>query len=240
MQPRRLDEAGYAFPEIAAAAAAEGRRHGEAAAPFRRTAPGQAVCGGLGPPGAARRKTPADLEQEAYCRGFSDGEQSGFARGEAAGRERAAAELAPLLSSLKGILAELEGLRERVVRGAEEEIVRFALEVARRVVGREARSGTEVVGAIVSGVLGRLEHAERITLRLNPEDLERLKRSQAELVAAWTRGGRVRLEADPAVTAGGCLADSDCGDIDARLERCFAVVEKALLGERASPAPPEG
>lgn len=240
MQPGRRGGAGYAFPEIAVAAAAEGRRRAEAAAPFRRTAPGQAACGGFAPQEALLRKTPADLEQEAYCRGFSDGEESGFARGEATGRERAAAELAPLLTGLKGILAELEGLRERILREAEEEIVRFALEIARKVVGREARAGTEVVGAIVGRVLGRLEHAERITLRLNPEDLERLTRSQAELVAAWTQGGRVRLEADPAVTAGGCLAVSDGGEIDARLERCFAAVEEALLGERDSPAPPQG
>ncbi|MEJ5358193.1 MAG: FliH/SctL family protein [Desulfobacterales bacterium] len=241
MKTRLPEGAGYAFPEIGeTAAAAVGPHRGPAAVRFRRTAPGASVCPGAALEEASRRRTRADLEHEAYCRGFADGEAAGYARGEAAGKEKAAAELDPLLAALRGVLSALEGLRERTLREAEREIVLFALEVARRVVGREVRDGSEVTASIVSGVLRRLEHAERITLRLNPEDLDRLEGSQAALIAQWTAGGRVRLEADPAVSRGGCLADSDGGEIDARLERCFAVVESALLEGSAPERPSRG
>ncbi len=240
MKTRLPEGAGYAFPEIGEAAAETEARRGPSAVRFQRTAPGRAVCRGPALDEASRHRTRADLEQEAYCRGFADGEASGYARGERTGKEKAAAELDPLIAALRGVLAELQDLRERSLREAEREIVLFALEVARRVVGREVRAGAEVAASIVSGVLRRLEHAERILLRLNPEDLDRLERGQAELLAQWTAGGRVRLEADPAVPPGGCLADSDCGEIDARLERCFAVVENALLEGLPPPSPPRG
>ncbi len=240
MNTRLPEGAGYTFPEIGEAAVEAETRRGSSAVRFQRTAPGRAACPGSALDRASGHRTPADLEQEAYCRGFTDGEASGYAKGERSGTERAAAELTPLVTALRGILAELQGLRERSLREAEREIVLFALEVARRVVGREVRAGAEVTAAIVSGVLRRLEHAERILLRLNPADLERLERGQAELLAQWTAGGRVRLEADPAVPPGGCLADSDAGEIDARLERCFAVVENALLEEFPPSSPSRG
>lgn len=239
MKTRLPEGTGYAFPEIGETAAEAEPRPGGAAVRFRRTAPGTAVCPGAALEEASGRRTRADLEHAAYCRGYADGEANGYAQGEAAGKEKAAAELAPLLTALRGMISGLEDLRGRLLREAEREIVLFALEVARRVVGREVRAGAEVTAAIVSGVLRRLEHAERITLRLNPEDLGRLEGGQAELIAQWTAGGRVRLEADPAVPPGGCLADSDGGEIDARLEHCFAVVEKALL-EESQPSPRSG
>jgi flagellar assembly protein FliH len=172
-----------------------------------------------------------DVEQDAYCRGFSDGEKSGFDRGERAGQEAAAERLEGLLNSLAQQLSELAHLQCRACRDLEKEMVRLALDVARKVVGREVQIDVETVAGVVREAVNRVEHAENITIRMNPADLQRLAERRPRLAAELAEAGRVRFEADASVSCGGCRVESDSGDIDARLEQRFKIVEAAFEAE---------
>jgi flagellar assembly protein FliH len=203
-------------------------------------APG-ASAGGCGPaalegaaigrPGTLRHVPLEEVEQAAYCRGFADGERNGYEQGERAGNEAARKELASLLQGLKHLLQELEGLRRREARGFEKELVELALAVARKVVGREVAAQPEGVAHLLRDALGRIEHAGPLTIRMNPSDLELLAGEQAQVLEGLADPGRVRFEADASLSAGGCVIESDAGDIDARVEQRFHIVEEALREE---------
>ncbi len=234
---------GYCFPPIAGTAAE--RCEGRDASPpvFRRIAPGVAGAGlrpsqprGAQSPWSAR----VDIEQDAYCRGFSDGEKSGFGQGERAGQEAAAERLDALLKSLAQQLSDLEHLQRRACRDLENEMVRLALDVARKVVGREVQTDVETVAGIVREAVNRVEHAENITLRMNPADLQRLAELRPRLSEELAADGRVRFEADASISSGGCRLESDSGDIDARLEARFKIVEAAFEAEWNNHAAAEG
>jgi flagellar assembly protein FliH len=197
-------------------------------------APGVTAAGlRPGKPGGARSPWSArvDVEQDAYCRGFSDGEKSGFDRGERAGQEAAAERLDGLLKSLAQQLSDLAHLQRRACRDLENEMVRLALDVARKVVGREVQIDVETVAGIVREAVNRVEHAENITIRMNPADLQRLAEQRPRLAGELAEAGRVRFEADASISCGGCRVESDSGDIDARLEQRFKIVEAAFDAE---------
>jgi flagellar assembly protein FliH len=227
----------YCFPDIS-------RKEGRAAAPaarsqpgFQRLAPGPRPdgsrlrpLGGIanGRAGAAPHVRAEDLEQAAFCRGFSDGEKKGYEHGERDGRDAAMKQIEPVLQSLRQMLAELESLRRRESRNLEKELVDLALAVARKVVGREVAVRPDTVAHLLHEVIGHLEHAGALTIRLNPADLERLSDGSAQLLNGLTDPGRVRFEADASLSVGGCFIESEAGEMDVRLEQRLRVIEEAF------------
>jgi flagellar assembly protein FliH len=218
---------GYCFPDISGDPECAGARSESPC--FRRIAPGAEP--GRGASRGARRseQVRVDLEQEFYCKGFADGERSGLAQGERTGAESVLSRLDTLLESLRLAAAEMDRMRTDAARTHEWELVQLALAVAGKIVEREVRQDPDMVAAIVQSALARVEHAERVTVRLNPADAERLNGRHSGVLETLAAGATtVRFEADEHIRPGGCLVESDRGDVDARLEQRFRVVEEAF------------
>ena len=71
----------------------------------------------------------------------------------------------------------------------------------------------------------------RITIKLNPADLELLADIKPQLLSGLPEAGRAAFEADEGIARGGCLIETDGGEVDARIERQFQVVEEAFRAE---------
>jgi flagellar assembly protein FliH len=172
-----------------------------------------------------------DAEQQAYCRGFGDGERKGHELGKQAGLESAMQKLESLLTGGHKLIGELGELHRQTCRDVEAELVQLALAVARKIVGRDVSLGPDVVTRIIQQALARVEHAGRITIKLNPADLELLADIKPQLLSGLPEAGRAAFEADAGIARGGCLIATDGGEVDARIERQFQVVEEAFRAE---------
>ncbi len=98
-------------------------------------------------------------------------------------------------------------------------------------VHRELKADPEALAGIVREALGRVESTGRIAIRMNPDDLSRLSRIQPGILAQFTDSGLTAFVADAAISPGGCLVETEAGEIDARLEQQFRVVEEAFRAE---------
>ena len=161
----------------------------------------------------------AALEREAFA--------TGYAQGERAGLEAANTRADAMLRRLAQTLDELGTLKQRMVQQSEAQMVQLALAIAHRILRREASIDRDLIVAIARVALERLD-AGSATIRLNPEDYAATVHKHGE---DWA-GTRVRVIADPAVSRGGCLVDSDLGFIDAGVEAQFDEVARALTGDR--------
>jgi flagellar biosynthesis/type III secretory pathway protein FliH len=223
-----VDSTCYLFPELLRK---KSDRALAAATPkpgFRRT--------GLGEPpgtcGESRTGLPLqDAEQQAYCRGFGDGERKGHEMGEQAGLASAMQKMDSLLTVGHKLISELGDLHRKTCCDVESDLVQLALAVARKIVGHEVSIGPEAVGRIIRQALDRVEHAGRITIKLNPADLELLAEIKPQLLSGLPEAGRAAFEADAGIARGGCLIETDGGEVDARIERQFKVVEEAFRAE---------
>ncbi len=223
-----MDSTCYLFPELLRKKSDRALAAANPKPGFRRT--------GLGSlPGACGESEIGlpvqDAEQQAYCRGFGDGERKGHELGEQAGLESAMQKLESLLRGGHKLLGELGELHRQTCRDVEADLVQLALAVARKIVGRDVSLGPDVVTRIIREALGQVEHAGRITIKLNPADLELLADIKPQLLSGLPEAGRAAFEPDEGIARGGCLIETDGGEVDARIERQFQVVEEAFRAE---------
>jgi len=93
-------------------------------------------------------------------------------------------------------------------------VAEIAIALARQVVRDEVKTRPELVAAVAQEALAAvLDTAQRVTVRLNPEDHALVAQHAAEAVSA--RGAR--LAVDPAMSRGDVQVDSDVGSIDASM-----------------------
>lgn len=149
---------------------------------------------------------------------------AGVREGEAAGRSRAAAELQPIMERLARSIEEIGGLRARLRREAERDLVRLALAIARRVLRREIAVDPDALHGLVLGALEKLQSQEIARARVHP--------AQASLVAACLRervsGTRVEVVGDPSCLPGTVVFETECGSLDASVESQLQEIERGL------------
>ena len=168
----------------------------------------------------ARMKA-AEIEKEAYEKGFSEGER--------AGRETGEKMVEAVLKQYTQTLEELKGLRRSLLTGSEREVVRLSLEVAKKVVKREVCVDEELILALVRVALSRLADQSVMTVRVHPKDCQSILhfRESPGHRDSWHDG--IKLVEDPLITRGGCLIETDSGVIDARVEEQFREIEKGFF-----------
>ena len=102
------------------------------------------------------RERLAQLQQQ-YEQRVREAHAAGVREGEAAGRQRAAAELQPVIDRLARAIEEIGGLRARLRAEAEADLIQLSLAIARRVLRRELAIDPEALHGLVLGALEKLE-----------------------------------------------------------------------------------
>lgn len=166
-------------------------------------------------PPAASPAGLADIEREAFAKGYQQGERAGYE----AGAKRAEATLRRLGETID----ELGDLRRTAVHQIEMQVVRLALEIARRILHREVSMDRHLAEAMVRVALDRLGATGPITIRLHPDDVA------AVSDRVRTGDGSLTLVADANVSRGGCLVEADAGFVDGGLDAQFAEIAHALF-----------
>lgn len=127
-------------------------------------------------------------------------------------------------------LLDVREIRERVWRETEQDLLRLAIRLTEKILGREIKSDKTAVADIVATALQNARQQEKLTVRVNPSDLPTIE----DEMKNFSRNGRTQYMdfiADPRVSEGGCLIESEVGTIDARLETQLRVLERALLSQ---------
>jgi flagellar assembly protein FliH len=161
----------------------------------------------------------ARLEKSAY--------ENGFAQGEKAGMEIAERKIEVVMRRYSESIMELGKLRSALYGQAEREVVKLAIEVAKKIVHREVQADREIIETLVHVALSHVAEKSAVTVHLSPLDYNFLLEHRAEL--NQSEGRDISLLADQSIERGGCLIQTECGDIDARIEEKFREVEQAFF-----------
>jgi type III secretion protein L len=133
------------------------------------------------------------------------------------------------LTEFERNLIESREIREKVWRETEKDLLRLAVRLAERIVGREIEKDDKTIIEIISTALQNARQQEKLTVRVNPKDLPTIEKETEKFSS-----GRILFidfVADPRVESSGCLIESEVGTIDARLETQLRVLERALLSQ---------
>jgi flagellar assembly protein FliH len=169
------------------------------------------------------------FDVDAYQKGFNDGLEKGCADGERAGFELASKEQEPLLESLREALLKLKNLRGVTYQKIEKEVVELALAIARKVVCREIEMDHEVVVCVAREALARIEDPGKIKIKMNPQDLQFINETKYKLSDLIGNIDNFSLEGEENIQRGGCIIETNLGEIDARIENQIQAVEESFL-----------
>ncbi|MEZ8143235.1 flagellar assembly protein FliH [Enterovibrio norvegicus FF-33] len=164
--------------------------------------------------------------QQGLLDGQKEGFQKGFVSGEQAGRQ-AFLDAAKPVNELFHTLSHWQKEREQQQRHMICELVQ---KVAQQVIRAELTLMPQQILTLVDETIDALPgKSEKVTVHLNPQDLERIRNINADLPATW------KLVANNELPVGGCHlvtedaeADASC---DSRLQTCMDNVKQHLLDE---------
>ncbi|MEA1956321.1 MAG: flagellar assembly protein FliH [Campylobacterota bacterium] len=104
-------------------------------------------------------------------------------------------------------------------------LMNAAIDIATEVINVElSENSSEIAKVLSQELIKELQNASEVTLKVNPTDLEDISNSIASLE-------HIKVKSDSAVSAGGVIAISDAGNIDAQISKRFERVKKAALSE---------
>jgi flagellar assembly protein FliH len=150
-------------------------------------------------------------------------------RGIAEARSRMALEVnkavEPLRERLTQTLDELASLRSSLMARTERDLVRLALEIAKKVVHREVTIDHEIALTLARVSLGRIHNRAAATIHLHPEDYTYVSAHREQLSSI----SAIEIIEDRSIGRGGCLIQTEMGDVDARIEQQFAEIERGLM-----------
>jgi flagellar biosynthesis/type III secretory pathway protein FliH len=119
---------------------------------------------------------------------------------------------------------------ERYNREFDAAVVKLALAIAKRIVAQEVGVDEGAVLARSREALRKIIGVDKIKIHVNPSDEEYIRGHRNELMAYADSVKEITIEGDSKVDRGGCIIESDLGNIDARISTQFELVEEALLG----------
>jgi flagellar biosynthesis/type III secretory pathway protein FliH len=165
---------------------------------------------------------------QAYQKGYCDGVAKGLAEGEKAGFESAAKKNEPILKSFQEALLQLQNLRQETYQRIEMEVVDLALAIARKVICREVEVDREVVVCVAREALAKIEDPGKIKIKMNPSDLEYLEETKYQLSDMMAQIDNATLIAEDSIQSGGCVIETNSGEIDARIEAQIQAIEETF------------
>lgn len=118
--------------------------------------------------------------------------------------------------------------RETAIAQAEHDLLRLAVRIAEKIIGRELKTDPATVADIVANALRHARQQEMLTVRVNPGDAALVQQERAR-IDPMGRARFLDIVSDPRVAPGGCVIETESGTIDARLETQLRALERALL-----------
>jgi flagellar assembly protein FliH len=158
-------------------------------------------------PEALREAVLAEAREEAAQK-VAEAYQEGLRRGTEAGERAFQEQVATAAQAIESAATAMADAREEFLSRLEREVVQITRGIVERVVLREATTDPELVGKLARRALEALLEEEEVRLRVNPADRAALQEQRITLLDEFRGLKRLQIEADEAVEAGGCIADT--------------------------------
>jgi len=187
----------------------------------------------IAPPVAPADQAAAVMDVLAEARAEADMlREAARAEGYAAGQAEAMASLEPALAALGGAVEAVRAEQADHADALERRAVELGLALASKIIAGTIAVEPERVVDAVQGALRGIVERERITVLVNPDDMEIVSGAIEGVKASLGGIEHCVVEAERRVARGGCIVRTPVGDIDARvdtkLERAAEVIAAAL------------
>lgn len=165
-----------------------------------------------------------NVKRDAYNKGLEDGLNKG--------RLLTLKEIGTEIKILKGLIEGTERLKDELYIKIENDVVEISVMIAKKIIGEIAEEDRNIVVNIAKEAIKRASDREVLRIRVAPVDYDALNKKRSELLQCIDGIKSLIFEADESVQPGGCLIETNQGEIDARIESQIKVIKGALTAAR--------
>lgn len=165
-------------------------------------------------------KAKEETLRKAHEEGFAKGYQEGVAKG--------LEETQGLVVAAGTIVGEVKAHKRDAMKIAESQILQLSMAIAARVVRFETRINAGVVINTVREALKAVDDKENLKIFVNPEDLETVTSHRDEFLNIVRGVKELQILTDTSLTRGGCVIQTNLGNIDAQVETALGIIDNEL------------
>lgn len=163
------------------------------------------------------------IEKEAHDKGHKKGHDKG--------RQDGFKEMELALKSFKDVTAELIEAREDFFHHAEKEMIDLLVIVASEIIGKEIKEDSTIITNVIRKSVKEITSKQRVVIRLNPIDLEIAQNVSDKLIKETENLEGVEFKTDESISEGGCVIETNIGDLDGTVESRLASIFRNLKNE---------
>lgn len=161
------------------------------------------------------------VEKEAFEKGNEEGREKGFSDGKE--------EIDRLVERLNVILSKAIEKRNEIIDDSEDQLIDMVLLIAKKVIKVISENQRNVVVNNVIQSLRKLKSRGDVVIRVNLDDLKLTSEHAREFVEKIENVKSVTVMEDTTVDRGGCIIETDFGQIDARISSQLHEIEEKIL-----------
>lgn len=183
-------------------------------------------------------QTPNSMASASQPGNLDDAYERGWKHGKAETEQQLRLEMEQAIANererISKFLTSLEEQLRDFHAKVEESVVKFSLAVAEKIVKREIIRDQEFVLTQVREALKRVVGVARVKLRVHPNDEAVVRRNRTTVTEGADSIREIIIEIDETIEPGGCIIESESGNVDARLSTQLKQIEETLM-ERKEP-----
>ena len=159
--------------------------------------------------------------REAEEQGHSAGREAGFSEGKA--------EVERLIQRTQTVLERAQDKRSEILDQTEQEIISLVLLIARKVIKVISENQRNVIISNVVQALRKVKGRGNILIRVNMADLKLATDHLKDFITLVEGAKSLQVVEDSSIDEGGCIIETDFGEIDARIASQLAELETKIL-----------
>ena len=163
----------------------------------------------------------AALQEEARKTGFDEGRQAGWNDGRA--------EAERIIERLHLVLAKVIERRTEILKDSEAQVVHLILQIATKVVKVISENQKNIVINNAMQALQKLKNKSDVVIRVNLSDVGLVTEHTKDIIKMVEAVKSVTVMEDTTVDKGGCIIETDFGEIDARIASQLREIEDRIL-----------
>jgi len=158
-----------------------------------------------------------------------DAEEQGRAAGRETGFGEGKAEVERLIQRTQTVLERAQDKRAEILDETEQEIINLVLLIARKVIKVISENQRSVIISNVVQALRKVKGRGNIIIRVNMADLKLSTEHTKDFIDLVEGAKSIQIVEDSTVDEGGCVIETDFGEIDARIASQLTELETKIL-----------
>jgi flagellar assembly protein FliH len=155
--------------------------------------------------------------------------EKGQAEGREAGYQEGRSEVQRLVDNLQRIISAAIERRNLIIEESETQVINLVLLIAKKVIKVISENQKNVVINNVVQALRKLKSRGEVVIRVNLADLELTSAHIADFMKMVENVKSITVLEDSSVDRGGCILETDFGQIDARISSQLSEIEERIL-----------